>query len=98
MTLVPGTRAAALYGATCATEDYYCKYGVAPTYRARLEAGGLTVSGEGAEGEVRIVELPGHRFFMATLFLPQTRSTPGRPHPLLAAYAESVRAYRGGRP
>ena len=93
MTIVPGTRAANLYGdAAHVTEDYYCRYGVNPEYRRRLEDGGLTVSGVGGDGEVRIVELPGHPFFLATLFLPQTRSTAARPHPLLAGYAAAARA------
>ena len=92
VTLVPGTRAARLYGgATAVVEDYYCAYGVNPAYRAALERGGLRVSGVGGDGEVRIVELPAHPFFLATLFLPQTRSAPGRPHPLLAGYAAAVR-------
>lgn len=92
VTLVPGTRAAALYGTDTAEEDYYCNYGVNPAYRSRLEAEGLRVSGLGADGEVRIVELPSHPFFLATLFLPQIRSTRARPHPLLAGYAAAVRS------
>lgn len=92
VTLVPGTRAAALYGTPAAAESFACRYGVAPGFRSRLEAGGMVVSGVGPEGEVRIVELPAHPFFVATLFLPQARSTPGRPHPILAAYAAAVRA------
>jgi len=50
----------------------------------------MVVSGVGGEGEIRIVELPSHPFFLATLFLPQTRSTAGRPHPLIAGYAAAV--------
>jgi CTP synthase (UTP-ammonia lyase) len=90
--LVPGTRAAGLYGVAEVTEDYYCSYGINPDYRRRLEEGGMRVSGVGPEGEIRIVELPGHPFFVATLFLPQTRSAAGRPHPLLAGYAAAARA------
>ena len=91
VTILPRTRAAALYGAATSTEDYYCSYGVNPGYRSRLEAAGMTVSGLGGDGEIRIVELPGHPFFLATLFLPQTRSAPGLPHPLLAGFAAGVR-------
>jgi CTP synthase (UTP-ammonia lyase) len=91
VTIRPGTRAAALYGVAESTEDYYCNYGVNPAYRARLEAAGMVVSGLGGEGEIRIVELPGHPFFLATLFLPQTRSTAVRPHPLIAGFAAAVR-------
>ena len=91
VTVLPDTTAAALYGRSGRMiEDYYCSYGVNPDYRAALEKGGLRISGLGDEGEVRIVELPGHPFFLATLFLPQMRSTAGRPHPLLAGYATAV--------
>jgi CTP synthase (UTP-ammonia lyase) len=88
--VLPGTRAAKLYGAADAIEDYYCNYGVNPDYRRLLEAGGLRVSGVGGEGEIRIVEIPDHPFFLATLFLPQARSTAFEPHPLLAGYKTAV--------
>ncbi len=91
VTVRPGTRAAKLYGATTAIEDYYCNYGVNPEYHQRLEDRGLRVSGVGADGEMRIVELPDHPFFLATLFLPQSRSTAAAPHPLLVGYADAVR-------
>src|SRR4030095_4405278 len=90
--LVPRTRAARLYGVPEATEAYYCNYGVHPHYRRQCEAGGLGVSAVGDEVEIRVVELPEHPFFVATLFLPQARSTPGTPHPLLQGYATTALA------
>ena len=90
MVLLPRTRARQLYGAEETAEDYYCNYGVNPDYRLRLEASGLRVSGVGGEGEIRIVELPQHPFFMATLFLPQARSSAASPHPLVAGFAAAV--------
>jgi CTP synthase (UTP-ammonia lyase) len=95
ITLRPGSRAALLYGgASETTEDYYCNYGVNPEYRPRLEDGGLRVSGVGGEGEIRIVELADHPFFLGTLFLPQARSKAWRPHPLIAGFASAVAAAR----
>ena len=94
---MPRTRAARLYGSAYATEGYYCNYGVNPDYRLRFEACGLRVSGVGDEGEIRIVEIPEHPFFVATLFLPQARSTPASPHPLLVGYAAAVVACRDAR-
>jgi len=88
--LVPGTLAAKLYGAAESIEDYYCNYGVNPDYVSEMEARGLRVSGRGGEDEVRIVEIPGHPFFLATLFLPQARSTVSAPHPLLAGFATAI--------
>jgi CTP synthase (UTP-ammonia lyase) len=90
----PGTRARLLYGCSQAEEDYYCNYGVDPSYRRNLEQGGLTVSGTGASGEIRMIELTDHPFFVATLFLPQMRSTSVSPHPLIAGYATAVSAPR----
>jgi CTP synthase (UTP-ammonia lyase) len=86
-----GTHASRLYGCSQAIENYYCNYGVNPAYRPRLEEGGLTVSGTGNDGEIRIIELADHPFFIATLFLPQTRSTVDFPHPLIVGYADAVR-------
>jgi CTP synthase (UTP-ammonia lyase) len=43
------------------------------------------------DGEVRIVELDDHPFFLATLFCFQTRSRPGEPHPLVAGFTASAR-------
>ena len=90
VTIVPGTRAAALYGADTAVEDFRCNYGVDSAYHATLEQAGLRLSGFGEDGELRIIELPAHPFFLATLFVPQMRSTPERPHPVLAAFARAV--------
>lgn len=91
-----GTRAAALYGDADPVEDYYCNYGVNPEYDRLLEDHGLVVSGVGEAGEMRIVELPDHPFFLATLFLPQARSKAARPHPLLIGYAEATQRRSSG--
>jgi CTP synthase (UTP-ammonia lyase) len=36
------------------------------------------------------VELPAHPFFLATLFVPQSRSLPERPHPIGTTECEVV--------
>jgi CTP synthase (UTP-ammonia lyase) len=92
LTFTPGSRVARIYGATAATEAYYCNFGVHPDHVPLLRAGPLRITGSDAEGEVRVVELPGHPFFLGTLFVPQTRSTPERPHPLVTAFVEAAAA------
>jgi CTP synthase (UTP-ammonia lyase) len=87
--LVAGTALARVYGRERATEEFRCRYGLNPAYRAALEAAGLRVAAVDAEGQVRAVELPGHPFYVATLFLPQLSSAPGAPHPLILAYLAS---------
>ena len=88
--MVTGTRAAALYAAPEAVEEYWCNYGVNPAYVGALQDAGLIVSGTGEDGTIRIVEIADHPFFIATLFLPQKHSTPERPHPLLIGFAAAV--------
>jgi CTP synthase (UTP-ammonia lyase) len=77
-----GTKAAAAYGLQTAEERYYCNFGLNPEYVQTIADGGLLVSGMDQNGEERIVELPDHRFFLASLFVPQTSSAPNAPHPL----------------
>src|SRR5207247_11365763 len=90
--VTPDTMAASLYGAATALEDFRCSYGVNRDYHRTLEQAGLRLSGFGEDGELRIVELPAHPFFVATLFVPQMRSPAERPHPLLAGFAAAVGA------
>lgn len=78
----PHTLAYQCYQAGSADESYYCNFGLNPEHLSTLTDAGLVVSGVDQDGEVRIVELPGHRFFMGTLFVPQTR--PG--HTLMAGF------------
>src|SRR5205814_317332 len=44
--------------------------------------------------EARVIALPGHPFFIGTLFVPQARSTPERPHPLVTAFVAAAAATR----
>lgn len=85
-----GSQVARIYGALSTTEHYYCNFGVAPEYIALLKSGAMQVTGSDSEGEVRVIELPGHPFFIGTLFVPQTRSTPQSPHPLVTAFLQAV--------
>jgi CTP synthase (UTP-ammonia lyase) len=86
----PGSQTAEIYGSLSAEEQYYCNFGVNPDYIHLLKQGPLTISGSDAEGEVRVIEHPGHPFFIGTLFVPQARSTPEQPHPLVMAFLSSV--------
>jgi CTP synthase (UTP-ammonia lyase) len=89
--LDPGSRAADFYGATETNERYYCNFGLNPEHQDELDEGGLRVVGSDQDGEARVLELPEHRFFIATLFVPQTSSSADEPHPLISAYvAESA--------
>ena len=89
--IAPGTRARRAYGVERAVEPFRCSYGLNPAYRDAIAGGPLRVSGTDENGAVRIVELPAHRFYVATLYVPQFRSSAEAPHPLIVAYLEAAR-------
>ena len=88
--LQPGTRVAALYGQSQAVEAYHCSFGLNPHYEALLADTDLRISGRDTDGEVRIVELEGHPFYVATLFQPERSAFKGHAHPLITAYVAAA--------
>ena len=97
VTLIPGTIARSAYAQDRVVEQFSCHYGLNPRYRQELERGGLRVAGISQDGAVRIVELPGHRFFVATLFVPQLSSSPEQSHPLIVSYLRAALAFQAMR-
>lgn len=90
VSLLEGSAARQIYGQNAVHEQFACNYGLNPLYRDVFEGSALRVAGVGPEGEVRLVELTTHPFYLATLFLPQVRSSPGAPHPLIVAYLQAA--------
>ena len=93
LTFTAGSKIAEIYGAQTATEQYYCNFGVNPDYVSLLKQQSLQVTGSDKEGDVRVIELPDHPFFIGTLFVPQARSTPAVPHPIVTAFLKAVVKY-----
>ena len=88
--LAPGSQAQKIYAADRIEESYYCQFGINPDILDTLTASGdMVFSGSDPEGENRILERPDHPFFIGTLFVPQTRSTAEKPHPLVTALLNS---------
>jgi len=92
--VMPGTLAHQIYGTDEIIEEFRCKYGLNPEYRDKINKSGLKISGIDSAGEVRMIELSSHRFFVATLFLPQLSSSLDRPHCLIAAFVRAAETYR----
>jgi len=86
----PGSRALDIYGKKETEERFYCNFGLNPTYRRKVEEAGLRPSGFDKTGEVRILELPGSLFFLATLFVPQVTSSETRPHPVIRSLLKTA--------
>jgi len=90
--LLPNTLAYEVYKKKFIKEQFRCNYGLNPSYMDEIDKKGLVISGLGPEGEPRIIELRDHRFFVATLFLPQLSSSISRPHPLINKYLQTASA------
>jgi CTP synthase (UTP-ammonia lyase) len=88
--LSANSRAHSAYGRADAVEEYYCSSGINPEYQDVLQLGGLRITGWDEGAEPRIVEIDTHPFYMATLFVPQTISTPTTPHPLVTAFVKAA--------
>lgn len=93
---LPGSRIAAIYGKSEATEEFNCNYGMSPDQHTLLASGDLRITGVDSENEVRVVELEGHPFFIATLFQPERSAFKGVVHPLLRAFLQAMVEVRGG--
>jgi len=95
--IAPGSRLHSICGSEDRSEQYYCNYGVNEEYEKQFQAAGLRVSARGMQGETRAVELPDHRFFIATLFQPQLSSRPESPHPFWLAFIRTAKQFQKAR-
>ena len=90
----PGSRIATIYGRLESVEQYHCSFGLNPRYQSLLEQGGIEITGWDVTGEARVFELPGHPFYMGTLFQPERSALNGVVHPLIRAFLEAASASR----
>jgi len=97
VTIQAGTLAFQVYGKSETVERYSCNYSLNPEYQEEINQGMLRVVGRNKDGAVRIVELEGRRFFMASLFLPQMGSTAEKPHPMIMRFLEDALRFRQSR-
>lgn len=81
-----GSLAEQIMGTTRSIERFNCAFGPNPAYLDVLRRHGLRFTGHDDEGQARIAELPGHRFYFATLFQPELAGDGSRPHPVIAAF------------
>jgi len=88
--LRPGSYLHSYYSKDIVTEEFFCNFEVNPEFEwASMEAG-FPVVARGANGEVRAIESPTHRFYVATLYQPQLSSKPKKPHPLIIAFVQAA--------
>ncbi len=90
--LRPGSYLQSFYGKDKDTvsEEFFCNFEVNPEYEWATMEAGFPVVARGAKGEIRAIESPTHRFFVATLFQPQLSSTEKNPHPVVLAFVQAA--------
>jgi CTP synthase (UTP-ammonia lyase) len=77
--------------------EYFCNFETNPDFVPRWEATGLRVAARGPQGEMRAFDLPGNRFFLATLFQPQLSSSSEQPHKIVEGYLRACAEFRTSR-
>jgi CTP synthase (UTP-ammonia lyase) len=88
--LRPGSYLHSFYAQDTITEQFYCNFEVNPEYEWAAMEAGFPVVARGPQGEVRAIESPTHRFYVATLFQPQLSSKLEKPHPLVIAFLQAA--------
>ncbi|MEU4426994.1 hypothetical protein AB0F81_40755 [Actinoplanes sp. NPDC024001] len=90
--LEPGSLIERLLGAARTVERYHCSYGLAAAHLDLLRAHGMRFTGHDDAGEVRVAELPGHPFYLATLFQPELAGDGSDPHPVIRGFVRAAAA------
>ena len=94
----PNTRAAAVYGAESVSERNRCKYVLSPAFARIFNEAGVQFSMVSEDGDaVEAIEIPAHRWFMATQFLPQFTSRPNHPHPIIVDFVRELKAQNNNK-
>jgi CTP synthase len=94
--LKPGSRAAAIYGASEIRERHRHRFEFNKEYEGCLTQNGLVISGKTPDGKfVEIAELPDHPWYVAVQYHPEFKSKPLAPHPLFADFVRASVAHRG---
>ncbi len=88
--LRPGSYLQSFYGKDTVSEEFFCNFEVNPDFEYAVMEAGFPVVARGPGGEIRAIESPTHRFFVATLFQPQLSSTADNPHPLVLAFVQAA--------
>src|ERR1700752_1367524 len=90
--LRPGSYLQTYYGKNkeVVTEEFFCNFEINPDFEWRTMEAGFPVVARGPQGEIRAIESPTPRFYLATLFQPQLSSTEKNPHPLVLAFVQAA--------
>lgn len=90
----PGSFLRSFYRQDVVSEEFFCNFEVNPEFEWTFAEAGFPVVARGAQSEVRAIESPAHRFFVATLFQPQLSSKSKKPHPLIVEFVRAAAKWK----
>jgi CTP synthase (UTP-ammonia lyase) len=90
----PGSYLHSFYQRDVVTEEFFCNFEVNPEFEWAIIEAGFPIVARGDKSEVRAIESPTHRFFIATLFQPQLSSKSGKPHPVIAEFLRAAAKWK----
>ncbi|WP_324735910.1 CTP synthase (glutamine hydrolyzing) [Thermococcus sp. SY098] len=95
----PNTLAHKVYGTELVYERHRHRWEVNPDYIEEFERAGLIFSGISGDDKRRmeILELPGHRYFIATQFHPEFKSRPMKPAPVFRGLVKAAKEKKFGK-
>lgn len=86
-----GSLAEKCYKSNKITERHRHRYEANNDFRENYEKWGIIPSGQSPDGKlVEIIEVKGHKFFLASQFHPEFKSRPNRPHPMFDGFIKSL--------
>lgn len=90
--LIKGSLCAKLYGSGKVVERHRHRYEMNNEYREQLEASGMKIVGTSPGGKlVEMIEIPDHKYFVATQAHPEFKSRPNRAHPLFVGLIKAIK-------
>ena len=96
--LRPGSFLHSFYNEESVEEEFFCNFEINPEFEYCTMEAGLPTVARGPAGEIRAIESPTHRFFLATLFQPQLSSTATNPHPLVVGFVKAAVEFAKEKP
>ncbi|QDT72559.1 CTP synthase [Lacipirellula limnantheis] len=89
--LDPESHSAQAYGSDVVSERHRHRYELNNVYRQQFVANGMRIAGTSPDGSLaEIIELPGHRWFVAVQYHPEFKSKPTDAHPLFAGFIKAA--------
>ncbi|QEH62385.1 CTP synthetase [Spiroplasma chinense] len=89
--LVENTLASKLYNSSTAIERHRHRYEFNNEFKDQFEKAGMVFSGMyDKEDLVEIIEIPSHKFFIASQYHPEFTSRPNKPNPLFMGFVQAV--------